>query len=136
MADSDNRKIVYFDGVCNLCESSVQFIIKRNTTKNLFFASLQSQTGQEMLKKFNLPIANFGSFVFLENGKIYTQSTGALRVTKYLNGAWPTLYSFLIVPPFIRNAVYNFISKNRYKWFGSKTECWLPTPDLKSRFLE
>jgi predicted DCC family thiol-disulfide oxidoreductase YuxK len=89
-----------------------------------------------MLKHFNLPLNNFNSFVFIENGKLYQRSAGALRVTKYLSGLWPLLYAFLIVPPFIRNAVYDFVARNRYKWYGQKNECWLPTPELQKRFLE
>jgi predicted DCC family thiol-disulfide oxidoreductase YuxK len=129
-------QIIFFDGVCNLCEGTVQFLLKRNKKKNLLFASLQSNSGQQMLKHFNLPLNNFNSFVFIENGKLYQRSAGALRVTKYLSGLWPLLYAFLIVPPFIRNAVYDFVARNRYKWYGQKNECWLPTPELQKRFLE
>jgi predicted DCC family thiol-disulfide oxidoreductase YuxK len=129
-------QIIFFDGVCNLCEGTVQFLLKRNKKKNLLFASLQSNSGQQMLKHFNLPLNNFNSFVFIENGKLYQRSAGALRVTKYLSGLWPLLYAFLIVPPFIRNAVYDFVARNRYKWYGQKNECWLPTLELKKRFLE
>jgi predicted DCC family thiol-disulfide oxidoreductase YuxK len=133
----DDSQIVFFDGVCNLCEGTVQFLLKRNKKKNLMFASLQSNSGQQMLNHFNLPLNNFNSFVFVENGKLYQRSTGALRVTRYLGGLWPLLYyMFIIVPPFIRNAVYNLVARNRYKWFGEKNECWLPTPDLKKRFLD
>jgi predicted DCC family thiol-disulfide oxidoreductase YuxK len=136
MIDFSDKKIVFFDGVCNLCSGAVQFILKRNKSKNILFASLQSKIGQQMLIQYALPLNNFSSFVFLENGILNQQSTGALKTTKYLDAAWPLLFVFIIVPPFIRNAVYNWISKNRYKWFGKKTECWLPTNDLKERFLD
>lgn len=132
----DSQQIVFFDGVCNLCESSVQFLIKHNKKKNLLFASLQGHAGQEMLHHFGLPQSGFNSFIFLENGKLYKQSTGALRAAKNLSGLWPMVYYFFIlIPPFIRNSVYDFVAKNRFKWFGEKNACWMPTPELKQRFL-
>ncbi len=136
MADFNNQKILYFDGVCNLCAGAVQFVLKRNKKRNILFASLQGEAGQAMLKQFGLSQTQFNSLVFVEDGKMYQQSTGALRLTRHLGAAWPLLMAFLIVPAFIRNAVYNWVAKNRYKWFGKKNECWLPTPDLKKRFLD
>jgi predicted DCC family thiol-disulfide oxidoreductase YuxK len=133
---NEQLQIVYFDGVCNLCEGTVQFLLRRNKKKNLLFASLQSNAGQKMLSQFGLPLNNFNSFVFVENGKLYQRSTGALRVTKYLSGMWPMLYAFIIIPSFIRSAVYDYIARNRYKWYGQKNECWVPTPELKQRFLD
>ena len=135
-ATADQQQlIVLFDGVCNLCSSSVQFIIKHDKKKQFSFASLQSDFGQKVLSENNLSTTELSSFILLENGRIYTKSTGALRVVKRLNGAWPLLYSFIIVPPFIRNVMYNWVAKNRYKWFGKQESCWLPTPDLRARFL-
>ena len=131
----DPKPIVLFDGVCNLCSGSVQFILKRDKNNLFQFASLQSKPGQEYLKKFNLPADTFNSFVLVEGDKIYTRSTAALRIARNLKG-WKWLYGFRIVPKFIRDAVYNLIAKNRYRWFGKKDECWIPTPELKSRFLE
>jgi predicted DCC family thiol-disulfide oxidoreductase YuxK len=135
MIDYSNQQIIFFDGVCNLCTGAVQFVLKRNKKNNILFASLQSSTGQAFLEAYNLPVENFTSFIFVENGKLYKQSTAALRMLKYLYWPWPILYAFIIVPPFIRNAVYNWIAKNRYKWFGKQEVCWLPTPELKTRFL-
>jgi predicted DCC family thiol-disulfide oxidoreductase YuxK len=127
--------VILFDGVCNLCSGAVQFIIKRDK-KNLFkFASLQSAFGQDVLNKYNLPTHELSSFILLENDGIYTRSTGALKVAKQLSGGWPLLYAFIIVPRFIRDGVYNYVAKNRYRWFGKKQECWLPTPTLKNKFL-
>jgi predicted DCC family thiol-disulfide oxidoreductase YuxK len=131
----DPKPIVLFDGVCNLCSGSVQFILKRDKNNLFQFASLQSKPGQEYLKKFNLPADTFNSFVLVEGDNIYTRSTAALRIAKNLKG-WKWLYAFRIVPKFIRDAVYNLIAKNRYRWFGKKNECWIPTPDLRARFLE
>ncbi|MBY0534528.1 MAG: thiol-disulfide oxidoreductase DCC family protein [Chitinophagaceae bacterium] len=130
------EKIVLFDGVCNLCNSSVQFIIKHDKKGQFLFGSLQGNYGQETLRKFNMPTNEFNSFMLLEDGKLYTKSTGALRMLRHLGGAWSLLYAFIIVPKFIRDGVYNWVAKNRYKWFGKKEACWLPTPDLKARFLD
>jgi predicted DCC family thiol-disulfide oxidoreductase YuxK len=132
----ENQNVILFDGICNLCSASVQFVIERDY-KNIFkFASLQSNFGQKILKKHQLPPEDFDSFILLENNKIYQRSTAALKVAKQLNWPLKALYAFIIVPPFIRNFVYNVIAKNRYKWFGKKTACWLPTPDLKVKFLD
>jgi predicted DCC family thiol-disulfide oxidoreductase YuxK len=131
-----NQALILFDGLCNLCSASVQFIIKRDK-KNVFkFASLQSELGQSILSQFHLSTSELNSFILYKSGKVYTRSTGALLVTKHLSGAWPLLSSLMIVPPFIRNGVYNIISRNRYKWFGKKNACWLPTPALKAKFLD
>ena len=128
--------MILFDGVCNLCNGAVQFVIKRDKKKYFSFASLQSGEGQKLSVQYGLPVNDFNSFILVENGKAYTRSTGALRVIKKLKGLWPLLYGFMIVPGFIRNAVYDWIARNRYKWFGKKDECMIPTPELKARFLD
>jgi len=130
-----NNPVVLFDGVCNLCNSSVQFLIRKDRQARLRFASLQSEFGQAVLQKFNLPQNNFNSFVLLEGEKIYLRSSAALRITRYLGGFWRVFQIFWIVPPFVRNALYDLIARNRYKWFGKKTECMMPRPELKERFL-
>ena len=135
MSDIANP-VILFDGICNLCSGSVQFIIKHDSKRQFRYASLQSDFGRQIMQHFGLPANELNSFILLEDEKIYTKSTGALRVAKKLNGLWPVLYAFIIVPPFVRNAVYSFIAKNRYKWFGKKEACWLPTPELKSLFLD
>lgn len=127
--------IILFDGICNLCNSSVQFVLKHDKQKQFRFASLQSDAGQLLLKKYNLPETNFNSFVLLQNDNAYLKSTAALMVAKQLSGFIKILYAFIIVPAFIRNGVYNIIATNRYKWFGRRASCMLPTPELKSRFL-
>jgi len=129
-------KIVLFDGVCNLCNSSVQFIIKRDKKKQFRYASLQGNFGQEFLKTHNLPADNFNSFILLEDDKVYSRSSGALRMLKHLGGGWNLFYGFIILPKFIRDGVYNWVASNRYKWFGKKDSCMIPTPDLKERFLD
>ena len=132
----EERPIVLFDGVCNLCNSAVQFIIKRDKKKQFLFASLQGKTGQELLRKFKLPIDDLNSFILVEGDNFYSRSTGALRMLKKLGSAWKLLYGFIIVPKFIRDAVYDWIANNRYKWFGKKNECMIPTLELKARFLD
>jgi predicted DCC family thiol-disulfide oxidoreductase YuxK len=131
----NDKPIILFDGICNLCSNSVQFILKRDKEKKFLFASLQSNYGQALLKQFNLPTNTFNSFLLFENGKILTRSTAALKMFSQLKG-WAWVKIFWIVPKFIRDAVYNLIARNRYKWFGQKNECWLPTPELKARFLD
>ena len=127
--------VILFDGVCNLCSSSVQYIIKRDK-KNIFrFASLQSDIGKKLLAEYHLSTTDLDSFVLLQDGKAYKKSTGALKVAKQLSGPTQLLYSFIILPEFLRDSVYTFIGKNRYKWFGKKEACWLPTPALKDKFL-
>ena len=127
--------IILFDGVCNLCNKSVQRVLK-NDKKNIFkLAALQSQVGQQLLQKYNLPLVNFGSFVLLQNDKIYLKSTAALLVAKQLSGPIKLLYGFMIVPVFIRNFLYDIIAKNRYKWFGKQATCMVPTEAMKEKFL-
>ena len=131
-----HHPIILFDGVCNLCNRSVQFIIKRDK-KGLFrFASLQGKAGHDLLQQYDLPYDTLYSFVLIENGKAYTRSTATLRVLRKLGGGWKLLYGLIILPPFLRNAIYNWIARNRYKWYGKREECMVPTPELKSRFLD
>lgn len=127
--------IILFDGVCNLCNNSVQFIIKRDTKYMFSFASLQSDAGQRLLQQHDIP-KNTDSFILIENGKVYDRSTAALRICKHLKGFWKLCYLFIVIPKPIRDCMYQFIAKNRYKWFGTKTACMLPTPDLRKRFLD
>jgi predicted DCC family thiol-disulfide oxidoreductase YuxK len=133
---NSSQPVILFDGVCNLCNRGVQFIIKKDKKKHFRFASLQGKAGQEFLKKFDLPASVFNSFILIDEDKIYTRSSAGLRVAKKLGGALKLLYGFMIVPRFIRDAVYNLIAKNRYKWFGRKDECMIPTPELRERFLD
>jgi predicted DCC family thiol-disulfide oxidoreductase YuxK len=126
---------ILFDGVCNFCNGAVNFVIKRDKKAVIKFAALQSTAGMQLLQQFNLPTTDMKSFVFIENGIAYTQSTAAIKVCKYLNGGWPLCKIFMLVPKFIRDGLYNWVAKNRYKWFGQKDTCMLPTPDVRTRFL-
>lgn len=128
------HSIILFDGVCNLCNRAVQFVIKRDNKNQFLFASLQSEEVKQILEEHNFSMNKMDSFFLAENGKIYDRSTAALKVLKKLNGLWSFFYVFIIVPRFIRDGVYNIIAKNRYQWFGRKDECIIPTPELKARF--
>ena len=128
--------IILFDGVCNLCNAAVQFVIRRDRSAKFQFASLQGSAGQELLKLHRLPLNDLHSFVYIENGKAYTKSTGALRVCKQLSGFSILLYGFIIVPKFFRDRVYDIIARYRFKWFGRRNECMIPTAELKARFLD
>lgn len=132
MAD---HPIILFDGICNLCNTSVQYVIKHDPAAIFKFTTLQSETGWRLLKEYDLSSPGLDSFILIQDGKAFTRSTAALMVARQLKGPVKLLYGFIIVPPFIRNNVYNIIAKNRYKWFGKKDACMIPTPSLQSRFL-
>lgn len=127
-----NQPVILFDGVCNLCQSSVQFIIKRDKKAKFKFAALQSEAGQKLLKGHTAP--GLDSVILVENDKVYTHSSAALRIAKGLDGLWPMLYVFVIIPRPLRNWLYNWVAANRYRWFGKQESCMMPTPELKSRF--
>ena len=130
-----NHPIILFDGVCNLCNSSVQHVIRHDPKEIFKFASLQGEAGKQLLKQYGLSVNDMNSFVLIQDNTAYTRSTAALFVAKRLTGISKLLYGFIIVPPFIRNAVYNMIAKNRYKWFGVQQACMIPTPEVRARFL-
>jgi predicted DCC family thiol-disulfide oxidoreductase YuxK len=127
--------IILFDGVCNFCNGAVNFTIKRDKKGMIKFAPLQSEAGMQIAKEYGLPVGDMQSFIFIDNGKAYNYSTAALRVCRYLKALWPLCYGFIIVPKVIRDGIYKWIAKNRYKWFGQKDECMIPTPDVRARFL-
>ncbi|MFD1706543.1 thiol-disulfide oxidoreductase DCC family protein [Siminovitchia sediminis] len=128
------KPIILFDGDCNFCDASVQFII-RNDPKGIFqFASLQSDIGQQLLKERNAS-TDIDSMVLIEGDKVFYKSAAALRISKHLKGLWKLAYILKIVPAPIRNAVYDFVARNRYKWFGHKESCMLPPPEVRARFL-
>ena len=127
--------VILFDGVCNLCNGSVLFIIKRDVQLKLKFASLQSEYGAEQMKRFNLPPSALNSVLLIKNGQLFQKSNAALEIARMLDGMWPGMYAFKIVPIFIRDFVYDWIAKNRYRWFGKKDECMIPTPQMKARFV-
>ena len=128
------ERIILFDGECNFCDHSVQFIIKRDPQGLFKFASLQSDVGKELLTKYNAP-SNLDSIVLIENNKCYFESSAALRICRNLKGLWKVFSFLLIVPRSVRNFFYKIIAKNRYKWFGKKESCMLPSPEQRKRFL-
>ena len=131
----ESQPIILFDGVCNLCNHTVQFVIRHDPGAIFKFASLQSDKGRELSNHYGLTQSGPGSFVLIEDNNAFTRSTAALKVAKRLKGLPVLLYVFIIVPPFIRNAVYDIIAKNRYKWFGKKDSCMIPNASEQSRFL-
>ncbi|GIO38053.1 hypothetical protein J41TS12_29140 [Paenibacillus antibioticophila] len=130
------RSIVLFDGVCHLCLAAVRFIIDRDPSGRFAFASLQSDTAARLLGRA-LPEGEAPSTIILvENGSCYTQSTAALRIARRLRFPWPALYVFIVLPSPIRDVIYNFTAARRYRWFGKDTACMVPTPEIRSRFIE
>ena len=130
-----DKPLILFDGVCNLCNASVQFIIKHDVENKFLFASLQSETGQNVLKHFGLDTSEFKTLILLQNKEIYIKSTGALRVIKQLNGLLKFLYIFIVIPSPIRDFFYTFIANNRYRFFGKQEYCMIPSSELKAKFL-
>ena len=127
--------VILFDGVCNLCSASVQFIINHDPEAHFQFASLQSETGQRLLHDYDVDTSE-ESIVLVEIERTYTHSTAALRIARRLSGGWSVFYVFMIVPTFIRDAAYRVIVHNRYRWFGKLDSCMIPTPALRKRFLD
>jgi predicted DCC family thiol-disulfide oxidoreductase YuxK len=136
MSDSPlNHKIILFDGVCNLCNTAVNFVISHDKKNRFKFAPLQEATGKKIMKEFHIDSDKTDSIVLIDNGRAYIKSGAALRIAKNLNGAYPLLYFFMVFPAFIRDGVYDWVAKNRYRWFGKQESCRVPTPELKEKFL-
>jgi predicted DCC family thiol-disulfide oxidoreductase YuxK len=125
--------IIFFDGVCNFCDGAVNFIIERDKNNYFKFAPLQSEAGQKYVEKFGLSAID--SVILVENDKFYTHSTAALKVAKHLSGIWSVFYAFIVVPKPIRDYFYKLFAKYRYKLFGKKDECMIPTPEVRAKFL-
>jgi predicted DCC family thiol-disulfide oxidoreductase YuxK len=128
--------IVLFDGVCNLCNGAVQFIINRDRQGRFSFASLQSAAGQARLRQFGLSTETFDTFVLVEGGQAYTRSTAALRMARRLPGPWRLLYILMLVPRPVRDWAYGLVARNRYRLFGRRDSCMMPTPELRAKFLD
>jgi predicted DCC family thiol-disulfide oxidoreductase YuxK len=131
MAENE-RPVILFDGVCNLCTGSVQFVIERDSRKQFRFASLQSPIAEKLLGRRD----DLESMVLVQDGEIYRKSTAALLIAKRLDGLWPLLAAFLVMPRFLRDAVYDWIGRRRYRMFGKRDACWVPNADLAERFLD
>ena len=133
----DHKQLILFDGVCNLCNNSVQYVIKRDHANVFMFAPLQSEIGAKILKSYQLNTKNMDSIIlYIPNKGVYSQSTAALKIASKLTFPTKLLAAFMIIPPFIRNAVYNYIAKHRYSWYGKQEHCMIPTPELRAKFLE
>ena len=127
--------ILLFDGWCSLCNASVDFVLKRDPKKQLLVGALQQPEGQRLLHHFGLPVDYLATLVLVENDTLYLGSTAALRVAKKLSGGWPLLYPLILVPTWLRDPVYYWVSRQRYRWFGKEVSCRLPTDAEKDRFL-
>lgn len=127
--------LLLFDGVCTLCNSSVDFVIQRDSHRRFRFASLQSEVGQQVLREHGLSQTELDSVLYLQNGVLHTKSGAALRIAAQLNGFWPVFAVFLLIPPFLRDWVYAWVARNRYAWFGKRETCRVPTPEERSLFL-
>ncbi|MFK5982477.1 MAG: DCC1-like thiol-disulfide oxidoreductase family protein [Flavobacteriaceae bacterium] len=130
-----NHKIILFDGVCNLCNASVNFVIQRDKNDVFRFVALQSEIGKKYISEFNIDPLDTDSIILIDEDKCYIKSTAALHITKSMSGGYPLLFGFIIVPKFIRNWVYDYVAKNRYKWYGKTESCMIPTSELKRKFL-
>lgn len=127
--------IVLFDGVCNLCNHSVDFIMKRDKVAYFRYASLQSPLAQDLLQERKFKMQDMNSVLLIEGSQVYQKSSAALRIARRLGGAWYLLYAFIIVPPILRDFVYSWIAHNRYRWFGKRETCRLPSPEERKLFL-
>jgi predicted DCC family thiol-disulfide oxidoreductase YuxK len=137
MTSTKSHKIILFDGVCNLCNSSIQLVIKHDKNDMYRFAALQSETGKKMTAERNIDTSQVDSIILIEPGvAYYTKSTAALKVGKTFGGLWSLLAVFEWLPEGFRNMVYDYIAKNRYKWYGKKDACMIPTPELRAKFLD
>jgi predicted DCC family thiol-disulfide oxidoreductase YuxK len=127
--------VILFDGVCNFCNGAVNFIIERDREGYFKFAPLQSEVGEKLLAENGIDEIETDSVVLIEDGKVYTHSTAALRIARRLDGAWKFAYGFVVVPRFVRNFFYRLFARYRYKMFGKQDACMLPTPEIRHRFL-
>jgi predicted DCC family thiol-disulfide oxidoreductase YuxK len=134
MNENENA-IILFDGVCNFCNNSVNFIIERDSDNYFKFAPLQTEIAEELAKKHGIDKENTDSIILIEDNKAHTHSTAALKIARRLDGIWSLFYVFIIVPKFIRDFFYKTFAKYRYKLFGKKDVCMMPTPEIRERFL-
>jgi predicted DCC family thiol-disulfide oxidoreductase YuxK len=134
--DKNAVNVILFDGVCNLCNGFVQFLIKQDSKGSFKFASLQSQSAQDLLLTENMSADRFDSVVYISGGEVWQKSAAVLRILNDVGGLWKMFYVLIIIPRIISDAVYDFVATNRYRMFGKRQECMVPTDELRSRFLE
>ncbi|WP_417370071.1 thiol-disulfide oxidoreductase DCC family protein [Flavobacterium beibuense] len=131
-----NKKIILFDGICNLCDSTVQFIIKRDKKDIFRFVALQSELGEQIIKHIGINRSKTDSIILYEPGvAYYYKAEAAIKIASALGGLFPLMNIFSVLPKSLSNSVYDYIAKNRYKWYGKKDECMIPTPEMKAKFL-
>ncbi len=129
-------KIILFDGICNLCNGFVRFMIKRDKAGIFKFASLQSVLGEKLLKEIHFPVKPLTSIIYIRGDQSYNESTAVLKIFRDLNGIWSFTYVFMVIPKFLRDWVYRFIARYRYKFFGRREFCMVPDDSVRERFLE
>jgi len=128
-------RVVLFDGVCNVCNAAVNFVIDRDPTGRFHFASLQSAVGKSLTQAHGIE-GGVDTVVLVEEGRAYTESSAVLQVARHLGGLWPLLRVFVLIPRFVRDALYRYFARNRYLWFGQRETCRVPTPEIRGRFLD
>lgn len=131
----NNTAIILFDGVCNFCNASVNTIIKHDKKNRFKFTALQSEIGKNLLEKHHIDSQKTDSIILIENNTVFVKSTAILKISKHLNGLYPLAFGFIIIPTFIRDAVYDFVARNRYTWWGKKDSCMVPTAEVREKFL-
>jgi predicted DCC family thiol-disulfide oxidoreductase YuxK len=135
-SEANEHPVLIFDGVCNLCEWLVVFVVKRNRRGNIRFVAAQSDIGEQLQRQYDADAIRDSTMVLLKNEKVYSKSDAAIEIAKELDGLWKLLVVFGAIPKFLRDWIYAWIGENRYKWFGRKSQCLTPSADLKNRFLE
>ena len=130
-----HERVIVFDGICNWCNAWVNVTIDHDPDAKFKFGTLQTEPAQQILKSLHLPTEDFGTFLLLENGHIYTKSTAALRIVRHLSGFWPFFYLGIMIPRPLRDALYNYIAHRRYEWMGKADTCRVPTPAERDRFV-
>jgi predicted DCC family thiol-disulfide oxidoreductase YuxK len=131
----ENDQIILFDGVCNLCSGFMQFVYKRDAKAVFKLVWLQEKAGEEILQYLDLPTANLKTIILIEHGEPFYKSTAFLKIVRHLRFPWPMLSVGVIIPNFIRNRIYDWVANHRYRWFGKKEQCLLPSGALAKRFL-
>ncbi len=131
-----DKYIILFDGVCNLCNNAITFVIKRDPKNKFSYATLQGEAGAQLTKQYGIDTGKVDSIILIKNNKSYIKSSAALHIAKQLKGGYPLFALFLIVPSAIRNWVYDWVAHNRYRWFGKRDACMIPTPELQAKFLD
>lgn len=132
---STMKSLIFFDGVCTLCNNSIDFIIRKDNKGRFLVGSLQDEYSKKILSKYDVQEGYLDSLVLLEKDEVYYRSTAALKIARHLSGLWPIFYPLILLPRFLRDPVYDWIGQNRYRWFGKKDSCRIPTPEEKGKFI-